>query len=176
MESSTYLHPHHAHFSIPPNVRPLPMPPLTPHPSQHLCYILCCSLSISCAVSLCASSKQEIEAEVRHMERVRGNVHVVAMVDAWQEDDIYYLQMELCGETLERFMRREHRLPEPAAIALFTDILEVALPCYALLCSALPCSVLLCYAMLVLAQVYPSSNAALIVASIELLALDPHTY
>ena len=92
----------------------------------------------------CYSTLAEMEAEARNMERVRGHVNVVQFVDAWSNSEYYNIQMELAGETLERFLHRESPLVEPAALALFTDILEVPFSPYPLRPSFIPFSPLLC--------------------------------
>ena len=72
------------------------------------------------------SDCSDVEKEIAMLQLLRGHENVVRLETVWEDGPKSCLLMELCGQTLEKFLC-DRRLPEKCALPLFTNILLVPL-------------------------------------------------
>lgn len=69
--------------------------------------------------------KQERLEEVRRYEQLSKHEHCLTLYYAWEEDNRLYMQLELCQDSLESFLRKRKCLPESMVWNVVVDLLLV---------------------------------------------------
>lgn len=70
------------------------------------------------------TSRQEKIEEVRRYEQFSEHEHCVGMKQAWEQNDLLYMQLELCKCSLDKYvMESDGPLPEPEVWEIFADLL-----------------------------------------------------
>uniref|UniRef100_A0A1A9W3P2 Membrane-associated tyrosine- and threonine-specific cdc2-inhibitory kinase n=1 Tax=Glossina brevipalpis TaxID=37001 RepID=A0A1A9W3P2_9MUSC len=67
--------------------------------------------------------KQECLEEVRHYEQFSRNANCVRFYRAWEQEDRLYMQMELCRESLGRYLQRNRHISEDKIWSILLDLL-----------------------------------------------------
>nr|XP_014097665.1 membrane-associated tyrosine- and threonine-specific cdc2-inhibitory kinase [Bactrocera oleae]XP_014097666.1 membrane-associated tyrosine- and threonine-specific cdc2-inhibitory kinase [Bactrocera oleae] len=67
--------------------------------------------------------RQERLEEVRRYEQFSGHANFVQFYRAWEQNDRLYMQMELCRESLDRYLVRRRHIPEETIWNILLDLL-----------------------------------------------------
>ncbi|KAI8115696.1 Membrane-associated tyrosine- and threonine-specific cdc2-inhibitory kinase [Lucilia cuprina] len=67
--------------------------------------------------------RQERLEEVRRYEQFSGHANCLRFYRAWEQDDRLYMQMELCRESLDRYLERKRSVPEEKIWSILLDLL-----------------------------------------------------
>ncbi|TMW52552.1 hypothetical protein DOY81_002377 [Sarcophaga bullata] len=67
--------------------------------------------------------RQERLEEVRRYEQFSGHANCLRFYRAWEQNDRLYMQMELCRESLERYLERKRTIPEEKIWSILLDLL-----------------------------------------------------
>ncbi|XP_004526743.1 membrane-associated tyrosine- and threonine-specific cdc2-inhibitory kinase isoform X1 [Ceratitis capitata] len=67
--------------------------------------------------------RQERLEEVRRYEQFSGHANFVQFYRAWEQNDRLYMQMELCRESLDRYLVRRRDIPEETIWNILLDLL-----------------------------------------------------
>ncbi|XP_011184370.1 membrane-associated tyrosine- and threonine-specific cdc2-inhibitory kinase [Zeugodacus cucurbitae] len=67
--------------------------------------------------------RQERLEEVRRYEQFSGHANFVQFYRAWEQNDRLYMQMELCRESLDRYLVRRQHIPEDTIWNILLDLL-----------------------------------------------------
>lgn len=67
--------------------------------------------------------RQERLEEVRRYEQFSGHANCLRFYRAWEQDDRLYMQMELCRESLDRYLERKRNIPEEKIWSILLDLL-----------------------------------------------------
>ncbi|XP_067613632.1 membrane-associated tyrosine- and threonine-specific cdc2-inhibitory kinase-like [Eurosta solidaginis] len=66
--------------------------------------------------------RQERLEEVRRYEQFSGHANFVQFYRAWEQNDRLYMQMELCRESLDRYLVRRRHIPEEKIWNILLDL------------------------------------------------------
>lgn len=69
------------------------------------------------------STRQERINEVRHHEKFSENEYCITLYKAWEQNDLLYMQLELCKSNLEIFALKNENLAESRVWGILVDIL-----------------------------------------------------
>lgn len=67
--------------------------------------------------------RQERLEEVRRYEQFSEHENCIKMIQAWEQDDRLYMQMELCKGSLEDYVREQRFIPEDRIWSIMLDLL-----------------------------------------------------
>lgn len=68
-------------------------------------------------------SRQERINEVRQHEKFSQNEHCITLYKAWEQNDLLYMQLELCKTNLEIFSLKNENISEDRIWDILVDIL-----------------------------------------------------
>lgn len=68
-------------------------------------------------------ARQECINEVRQHEKFSDNEHCVTLYKAWEQNDLLYMQLELCKSNLETFSLKNDNLSETRVWEILVDLL-----------------------------------------------------
>lgn len=69
------------------------------------------------------TARQECINEVRHHEKFSEHEHCITLHKAWEQNDLLYMQLELCRSNLETFAVQNDDLPEERVWDILVDLL-----------------------------------------------------
>lgn len=69
------------------------------------------------------TARQECINEVRHHEKFSEHEHCITLHKAWEQNDLLYMQLELCQSNLEMFAMENDNLPEARVWDILVDLL-----------------------------------------------------
>lgn len=65
--------------------------------------------------------------EVKRLEEFSDHPHCVTLFEAWEQNDILYMQLELCKDSLENYASEVKFVPEAMVWSVMLDLLLVSL-------------------------------------------------
>ncbi len=65
--------------------------------------------------------------EVKRLEEFSDHPHCVTLYKAWEQNDILYMQLELCKDSLENYASKQRHVPEKMVWSVMLDLLLVSL-------------------------------------------------
>lgn len=67
--------------------------------------------------------RQERLEEVRRFEQFSAHEHCITLYRAWEQNDLLYMQLELCAGSLETLLIQQTQLPEERIWQILVDLL-----------------------------------------------------
>lgn len=72
------------------------------------------------------SYRRERMQEVRRYEEFSSNENCVTLYKAWEQDDVLFMQIELCRQSVEDYVEEIHEVPEEFIWSFLLDMLLVS--------------------------------------------------
>jgi membrane-associated tyrosine/threonine-specific cdc2-inhibitory kinase len=72
------------------------------------------------------SYRRERMQEVRRYEEFSSNENCVTLYKAWEQDDVLFMQIELCRGSVEDYVEDIHEVPEEFIWSFLLDMLLVS--------------------------------------------------
>lgn len=69
------------------------------------------------------TARQECINEVRHHEKFSEHEHCITLHKAWEQNDLLYMQLELCKSNLETLSMQSDKFPEARVWDILVDLL-----------------------------------------------------